>query len=266
MREDARRMPKTRIFLGPTLPQEEARQIVDVEYFPPIRHDDLPLAAAEGVEVVGIIDAAFIHSYTATPTQILECLRRGMVLFGAASAGALRAVETDRFGMRGVGGIYRLYKGGFEAEDELAVSYSPETLQPLSLAMINVRFALAEAREAAVITESSHDGLVRASKAIYFAHRSWPAIFRRVTECVDPAELGRLSAFLDTKGSALDWKRADAIECLHEIRRYVEQYGGRADTLRRQADASAPGDDVATALASRRDTERPPGLTPAIRP
>jgi hypothetical protein len=238
MAEAGRAVPKIRIFLGPTLPWDEARQILDVEYCPPIRYDDLPLAAADGVEVVGIIDGAFIQSCTATPTQIVECLRRGMVIFGAASAGALRAVETDRFGMRGVGDIYRLYKDGFEPEDELAVSYDPETLRSLSVAMINVRYAVGEALRAGVITQSSHDELLMASKAIYFADRSWPAILRRVTAGVEAAEIERLAEFLDAKGSALDWKRADAIECLHAITRYVEQYRRRADTLCRQAESS----------------------------
>ncbi len=222
--------PKTRIYLGPTLSVEDASQILEAEYFPPITHDDLPLALDEGVDVVGIVDAAFIQTYTATPTQILDCLRRGVVIFGAASAGALRAVETDRFGMQGVGGIYRLFKSGFEPEDELAVSYDPEGRRALSLAMINARYALGEALKAGTITQSSHDTLLTTAKSIYFPHRTWSMIFRNA-DGVEENEITQLRGYLDDQGNALDWKRQDAIECLQTIRSYLGQRSDRGQAL-----------------------------------
>ncbi len=132
-------IPEPRVFLGPTMPHEDAGEFLEADYRPPIVQGDIEKAWADGVEVIGIIDAAFVQTYTATPSELLQSLRRGIVLFGAASAGALRAVELDRFGMRGVGSVYRQFKAGFEAEDELAVAFDPESLRPMSEAMVNVR-------------------------------------------------------------------------------------------------------------------------------
>jgi hypothetical protein len=212
---------RTRVFLGPTLTHEEARAVLDVEYYPPITHRDLDEAVADGVEVVGIIDAAFVQTYSATPAQILRHLRDGIVIFGAASGGALRAVETDAFGMRGVGGIYRLFKSGFEAEDELAVAYDPATLRPLSEAMINVRYALGRAVQRRILSDTASDALARVAKDIYFSDRTYQLIFHEANGAVPSDELAAFAEFVALNRDALDWKRADAIECLEAMDRYL---------------------------------------------
>ncbi len=214
--------PKTRIYLGPTLAHEQAREILDVEYYPPVSYEDLPRAMEEGVEVVGIIDAAFFMMFTATPTQILECLRGGMVIYGAASAGALRAVETDRFGMRGVGDIYHLYKSGFDAEDEVAMTFDPETLRPTSEAMINVRYALDRALASKIVSTSSHLALMSLAKRIYFSKRTYEDIFKQAKGRVPESELEAFRAFVFSNRKGLDWKRLDAIECIQSIRTYLQ--------------------------------------------
>lgn len=217
----------TRVFLGPTLPHIEAGRILDAEYFPPVTFGDLDRAWNDGIEVVGIIDAAFLRDCTATPTQIVACLRRGMVIYGAASAGALRAVETERFGMRGVGEIFELFRSGFDAEDELAVSYDPESLRPLSEAMINVRYAAARAREAGVLSRRGQETLQAVAKEIYFADRTYGLIVDRARGQVSAVELAAFRSFVAAHAERLDWKRADAIRCLREMRRYLDQCEAR---------------------------------------
>jgi TfuA protein len=214
--------PSTRVFLGPTLSHDEARSVLDVEYSPPVTDRDLDQAVAAGIEVIGIIDAAFIQTYSATPTQILRHLRGGIVIFGAASAGALRAVEADSFGMRGIGGIYRLFRSGFDAEDELAVAFDPETLRPLSEAMVNVRYALGRALRSGVLSQSAHDVLIQIAKDIYFPERTYRSVLEQAAGTIPGGELEALAAFLDANRIALDWKRADAIECLETMKRYLD--------------------------------------------
>jgi hypothetical protein len=217
----------TRVFLGPTLSHAEARAILDVEYQPPITTSDLDRAMADGVDVIGIIDAAFLRECTATPTQIVACLRRGVVMYGAASAGALRAVETERFGMRGVGGIFELFRSGFEAEDELAVSYDPDTMRALSEAMINVRYAATQAMVAGILSQAGYDAVIAVGKAIYFADRTYRLLFDRVRGRLPAAELEAFSRFVGDHGDRLNWKRADAVLCLKEMGRYLAQAEAR---------------------------------------
>ncbi len=218
---------RVRVFLGPSLAVEEARTILDADYRPPIRDGDVEEAMADGVEVIGIIDAAFIQCYTATPTQLVDALRDGCVIFGAASAGALRAVELDRFGMRGVGEIYHLYRSGFDAEDELAVAFDPDTGRSLTEAMVNVRGVCAAARAEGVIGDDDHDTLVAAAKATYFAHRTYPAIGRAATD-LDPTVRRRFVEWAMANRSRLDRKAADARACLEAVASYVTQASARA--------------------------------------
>ena len=218
--------PRIRVFLGPSLPVEEARGILDADYRPPIRDGDVEAALADGVEVIGIIDAAFIQGYTATPTQLLEALRSGVVIFGAASAGALRAVELDRYGLRGVGEIYHLYRSGFDAEDELAVAFDPDSGRSLTEAMINVRSVCAGARDEGIIGDADHDRLVEAAKGVYFAHRTYPAIGRAATS-VDPEVRDRFVAWAQKHRGRLNRKAADARACLAEIAAYAEAVAAR---------------------------------------
>ncbi|MFP3907546.1 MAG: YcaO-like family protein [Acidimicrobiales bacterium] len=218
--------PRIRVFLGPSLPVEEAREILDADYRPPIRDGDIEAAMADGVEVIGIIDAAFIQGYTATPTQILEALRSGVVIFGAASAGALRAVELDRYGLRGVGEIYHLYRSGFDAEDELAVAFDPDSGRSLTEAMINVRSVCAGARDDGIIDSDDHDRLVEAAKGVYFAHRTYPAIGRAASE-VEPEVRDRFVAWALEHRDRLNRKAADARACLAQIAAYAAAVAAR---------------------------------------
>lgn len=210
--------PRTRIFTGPTLSADATRTIIEADVRPPVTVDDLAAAVDDGVRVIGIIDGAFVQRYSATPTQILDCLRQGIVIYGAASAGALRAVEAAPFGMRGVGDIYRLFASGYRHEDELMMAYHPETLAPLSVAMINVRFAVANAVRSGVLTPDEGQVLQEVAKSQYFPSRTYRSICRQAAEDVGDTTAEAFSAFVERHGASLDLKRRDAIACLRRMR------------------------------------------------
>ena len=122
-------MGKPVIFLGPSLSHEKARKIFDADYRPPARKGDfLRLAADLDVELVGFVDGVFLQDYPPTPIEVYHLARKdGVLLAGAASLGALRAVELEKFGMVGIGKIFQLYKfGKLNADDEVAVTFAPE--------------------------------------------------------------------------------------------------------------------------------------------
>lgn len=210
-----------RVFTGPTLSANDARAIIDADIRPPVTVNDLSLAADEGVRVIVIIDGAFIQRYSATPTQILDCLRRGILVYGAASAGALRAVEAAPFGMRGVGDIYRLFDSGYRQEDELMMAYDPETLTPLSVAMINVRFAVANAILAGVVDRNDAETILEAAKQQYFASRTYRSICRQAADRVGESTATAFLSFVENHRDALDLKRRDAICCLEVVRDHL---------------------------------------------
>jgi TfuA protein len=173
-------MGKPIIFLGPSLSHERARKIFDADYRPPARKGDfLRLAAYFDVKLVGFVDGVFLQDYPPTPIEVYHLARKdGVLLAGAASLGALRAVELEKFGMVGIGKIFQLYKSGkINADDEVAVTFAPDgDYQLQSEAMIDIRYNLYLAHKKGVISKKTKGVLAKLAKEIYFPHRNYSYI------------------------------------------------------------------------------------------
>jgi hypothetical protein len=213
---------RTVIFAGPSLPLTAARAILpDAVYLPPARQADL-LSAVETYqpEVIGLIDGAFGTASSVWHKEILFALERGVRVYGAASMGALRAVELASFGMRGVGEIYASYASGtLTDDDEVAVAHAPASdgYRPLTLPMVNMRATLSLARADAALSVAEHDLVLEAAKSLYFADRTLDAILAAAVDrgLLTEAAHG-LSTFL--KERYVDLKRRDAEQLLAVIR------------------------------------------------
>jgi TfuA protein len=173
-------MGKPIIFLGPSLSHTRARKIFDADYRPPARKGDfLRLAAQPDVKLVGFVDGVFLQDYPPTPIEVYHLARKdGVLLAGAASLGALRAVELEKFGMVGIGKIFQLYKSGkVNADDEVAVTFALDgDYQLQSEAMIDIRYNLHLAYKNGVISKKTKGVLAKLAKGIYFPHRSYTYI------------------------------------------------------------------------------------------
>jgi len=177
-------MEKPVIFLGPSLSHEKARKILDADYRPPAKKGDfLQLAADPDVKLIGFVDGVFLQDYPPTPIEVYQLARKeGVLLAGAASLGALRAVELEKFGMVGIGRIFQLYKSGrVKADDEVAVTFVPEGDYMLqSEAMIDIRYNLYLSHKKGIIGEKAKRALVRVAKRTYFPRRNYAHIIEKV--------------------------------------------------------------------------------------
>lgn len=178
-------MAKPIIFLGPSLSHEKARRIMpEAEYRPPAKKGDLlRLAADPETRMVGLVDAVFLQDYPPTPIEVYQLARKqGVTLAGAASLGALRAVELEKFGMIGIGKIFELYKKGtLDADDEVAVTFAPDGDYRLqSEAMVDIRFNLFLAKKRGIINQETKKIVASVAKEIYFPHRNYPDIIEAV--------------------------------------------------------------------------------------
>lgn len=173
-------MARPVIFLGPSLGHEKARSIfAEAEYRPPAKKGDLlRLAASPGVSMVGLVDGVFLQDYPPTPIEVYQLVRRdGIVLAGAASLGALRAVELEKFGMVGIGRVFELYKNGkVSADDEVAVTFADGDFHLQSEAMIDIRYNLHLAHKKGVIGEQTKKALAKVAKGTYFPRRNYADI------------------------------------------------------------------------------------------
>jgi hypothetical protein len=193
-------MNKPIVYLGPTLNREEASKILDADYRDPAKKGDfLRLShTSEEKKYVGFIDGVFLHDYPPSPIEVYHlATRKNIELIGASSLGALRAVELEKFGMKGIGKIFQLFKNGIlNADDEIAVTFVRDKNILQSEALIDIRFNLFLAYKKGIITKQTKKRFVKIAKNIYFPFRNYEDIVR-LTEEQFPSIHDELENFRD---------------------------------------------------------------------
>lgn len=208
------------VFSGPSLPVAEAKQWLDAVFLPPAAQGDVYRAALDNPVAIGIIDGYFERVPSVSHKEILWAMAQGVHVLGAASMGALRAVELSLFGMEGVGAVYEaLARGELEADDEVAVAHAmaEDGYRPLSEALVNIRATLRTAEQADVIARATRERLEAIAAGLFYPDRCYPLLLRRaMKEGLPHEELEALHAFLPY--GRVDQKRLDAINLLEAMR------------------------------------------------
>ena len=207
-------MARCVIFLGPSLPHRQARQVVGegCDIRPPVRRGDLP-ELEDDVDIIAIIDGVFLGEAAVGHREIMDKLRQGVQVVGGGSMGALRASELHPFGMKGIGEIYRCYKNGeIEGDDEVALIFNPEDLEALSEPLVNMRHNLMEATVREIIRPRERDELLSALKALYYPKRTKERMLEAASDILDDASLSEFELFV--RDEYTDIKREDALEVL----------------------------------------------------
>jgi ribosomal protein S12 methylthiotransferase accessory factor len=203
------------VFLGPSMPVTDAQRIVNAEYRRPIKRGDLTEIASGSV--VAIVDGVFEQSLSVSPSEVLEAVTRGVVVFGGASMGALRAAEVP--GVIGVGLIFSWYRDGIiTRDDEVALLFEDTTDYALTVPTVNVRFAVERLRRPGTIDRATADKLLAAALELPFKRRTYPAIVKLagVADRADCADLIRML-------QAHDLKYLDAETLLEAVDRHMRQ-------------------------------------------
>jgi TfuA protein len=194
------------VYLGPSLSLHRARQLLAADYRPPVRRGDL---AQRYDGTVIIIDGEFRQSLAVSPNEILRLLDRGTRVLGAASMGALRAVELGPFGMIGVGWVYDAYRcGRIQADDEVALIYAPEVFHCLTVPLVNVRRWLELLETSQQVDSLTARRLLACARAQFYADRAEAALLSSWERVVGPEELCRL--LRSSGGCITDVKAQDA--------------------------------------------------------
>jgi len=203
------------VFVGMSIPVSEARKVLDADYRPPIKRGDLP-SLSDQVRYVGIIDGVFMNDCSVGHREIIALLKRGVTVVGGGSMGALRASELSDLGMIGVGRIFEMYSGGeIEGDDEVALIFNPETGDPLSEPLVNIRATLALAVEKDIIEADSSAQILEKVRREYYPRRSMALMLELAKDVLDPVILADLTDFV--RISNVDIKRKDALAVLLEI-------------------------------------------------
>ena len=132
--------------------------------------------------------------------------------------GALRAVELEAYGMVGVGRIFEEFRSErLDADDEVAMTFCPETLRPLSEPMVNIRIAIAAAGRQGHLSPVERRTLLRRMKALYFPERNAPRLFVEAAALISGERLRAFRTWWLT--SAPNAIGEDAVALLRRIAR-----------------------------------------------
>jgi hypothetical protein len=212
------------VFLGPTLPLEEARTILDAAYLPPVQMGDIYAAMKERPQAIGIIDGVVERVSSVWHKEILYAISHGVRVYGASSVGALRAAELCSFGMEGVGRIFEDYRDGLlEDDDEVAVAHATAEFgyRQVSEPMVNIRQGIGKALSAGLIHMDTALALLKEAKRMFYPERSWHAVQSVGARLGLPKEeLARLKTFVAEERPNL--KRDDAIAMLRRMAAAVD--------------------------------------------
>lgn len=201
---------RTVVFAGPTLYGWDPGRLPDGWVWrPPARLGDMTAATTSGATRLILIDGRFIDELPSSPAEIFALLRQGIEVWGAASLGALRAVELERYGMRGHGWVFRGFRARrLLADDEVMVVYDADTGRPLSESLVALRYALGRLRRD--LPPGASRRILQEIRALYFPERT--------RECIQQAFVrhagARHAKSLMDRYTSLDIKRRDAMSLL----------------------------------------------------
>jgi ribosomal protein S12 methylthiotransferase accessory factor len=163
------------VFLGPSMPVTDARRVVDADFRPPVRRGDL--AQIPAGQVVGIIDGVFEQRLAVSLSEVHTAVERGVVVYGGASMGALRAAEVP--GVIGIGLVYSWYRDGIiTRDDEVALLFDEQRLTPLTVPTVNIRYAVDRLQRMGTIDAATAGSLLDAALRLPFKERTYRRIAR----------------------------------------------------------------------------------------
>jgi hypothetical protein len=215
---------KAVIFTGNSISHEDAKKILRANYQPPVRRFQLEKFVQKGYRIIGIIDGIFFDRAAVGHREIMSALDAGVKVVGGASMGALRASELDTHGMIGVGKVYGWYRDGvIESDDEVAVSTNPDTFEPISAPLVNMRETLKAALDSGIINENEYHDLLELAIHTYYPDRSYLGLVKEGTKKgLIPEDKGK-KLFEFCAASEVDVKREDAILVLETVKKLIEE-------------------------------------------
>jgi hypothetical protein len=224
------------VFAGPSLPRESVPAVPHLRFAPPARQGDILRAAQdEAVGAICLIDGVFDAEPSAWHKEIIQALAGDLAVVGAASMGALRAVELSAFGMVGVGAIFRGYRDGVFLDDaDVACLHGPDAVafRPLTVPLVNVHFTVRHAVRRRLLDAPSGAAALSRARAIYFKQRSEGAL-RSCLSDIAMKDGGALGDWI--VANLVDQKRIDAAAAIAQCGDLSSRDGSRrnAAALRR---------------------------------
>jgi ribosomal protein S12 methylthiotransferase accessory factor len=185
------------VFVGPSMPHEEARRIfADAEYRAPIRRGELD--AVPNDAVVGVIDGYFEPALAIAPAEVERAIERGVFILGSSSIGAVLASRVPK--MRGVGLVYELYRDAL-ADSEIQCVFDPETFRRTTCTLVSIRVGVDKLVRTGTIDGELGARVLKAANELTHANRSYEEVVRRagLSDRPDSKDLIRMLASINVE-------------------------------------------------------------------
>lgn len=212
------------IYTGTSISWHDSKKLLKADYRPPVKRNDINiLLDKENPDIIGIIDGIFFDRAAVAHREIIRALKAGIIVVGGSSMGALRASELDSYGMIGIGQIYEWYRDGvIESDDEVAVTFHPETLAPVAVPLVNIRTTLDRAVKEGMVDSQEGSKLLEEARSLYYPDRTYQAMVKKAVESGTIAA-SRRDALIDYLiNNEVDIKRNDAVLVIEKIRELAE--------------------------------------------
>lgn len=182
------------VFAGPSLEGTEPGGLPAATHAAPIKRGDL--TAVDDYDVVVILDGEFGQHDSVSPKEILAVLEKGKTVIGAASMGALRASELDRFGMIGVGWVYDYFRRQTVRRDaDVALAYSIFDFKPMTVPMVDVEYWMERTFDAGLIDRKGRTIVVNTARQFFFAERTAGRLLGALRRVIGDQALDAVLAF-----------------------------------------------------------------------
>ncbi|MGW2836086.1 TfuA-like protein [Streptomyces sp. NPDC001286] len=209
------------IFAGPSVARKYRNSWAEkAVVLPPVEQGDLFRIPARAGDSVAIIDGYFCRKPAVKHKEILDLLARGVHVHGASSMGALRAAELADFGMVGHGRIFTDYYNGVVcSDDEVAFLHGTEAedYEPLSEALINLRYAVFDAQQDGRLPAGSTERVIPVIANLPFMERSLTNIANALASADFSSD--EVMQIQDVLAIAPNVKQSDAIAMVDSLLR-----------------------------------------------
>ncbi|HYQ01834.1 MAG TPA: TfuA-like protein [Polyangiaceae bacterium] len=208
---------KIAVYTGLTLKASEVEALLPgASVRPPVKQFDVLRDIQAGFHVVVIIDGVFHQTPAVSPSEIMDALRRGLLVYGCSSMGALRAAELCDYGMRGHGAIFEWVRDDPAFRDDFPgqiFTREGAEIRALSITYVDFVFNLRQLAEQGRLSAGDQRFLEQTFRNIYYPERTVGALVAALKP-TRPELIPIAKTALTELGSQ---KRRDALATLERV-------------------------------------------------
>ena len=210
------------VFAGPCLPRDPDERwrglLARVDLRPPAQRGDVLQAMTTRPATIVLLDGYYFSVPAVTHKELLYAMAAGVRVIGAASMGALRAVEMRTHGMIGMGRVFEWFRDGIlDGDDEVAILHAPAEYGYVAgtVALVEVRAAFERMVTRGEVHAMDADRVIQAIKALPFSDRMPERVLAAARVVLEERETLALEAAL----SSWSIKTSDALVAIEEALR-----------------------------------------------